>query len=102
MTVDRSGVLWVSLPPAGVYRLRDGTWTRFTGTANFPAGPALTEFTDVLGRVWFGFTGTASPSSTASGFCNSRWVTAFQVGERHRSLRTWSKSLARGRTRTAA
>ena len=57
MTMDRSGAMWISMPPDGIYRLKEGAWTRFTGAANFPAGPALSEFTDVLGRVWFGFTG---------------------------------------------
>ena len=57
MVMDWSGALWVSLPPDGVYRLREGTWSRFTGTPGFPTGPALSEFTDALGRVWFGFTG---------------------------------------------
>jgi signal transduction histidine kinase/ligand-binding sensor domain-containing protein len=45
---DRSGVLWVSIARAGVYRLADGKWSRY-------GEPAVSLTTGTDGRVWLGY-----------------------------------------------
>jgi signal transduction histidine kinase len=45
---DRSGVLWVSIVPGGVFRLVDGKWSRY-------GVPAVSLTTDSEGHVWMGF-----------------------------------------------
>jgi signal transduction histidine kinase len=45
---DRSGALWVSVPPAGVFRLADGKWSRY-------GEPAVSMTTDSDGRLWLGY-----------------------------------------------
>ena len=54
VTQDRSGGMWVSFGPAGLYRLKDGMWTKFGGRPDLTAG-SLVAFTDQAGRIWFGF-----------------------------------------------
>src|SRR5271166_5736904 len=56
ITQDRSGALWVSFGPVGLYRLKDGVWTKYGGQPNLPTSGVVIEFTDTLGRVWFGCT----------------------------------------------
>jgi len=51
---DGSGGMWVSFGPVGLYRLKDGVWTKNGGRSDLPTSGVLTEFTDTLGRVWFG------------------------------------------------
>ena len=53
-TQDQSGGMWVSFDAAGLYRLKDGIWTKFGGRADLTAG-SLIAFTDHAGRIWFGF-----------------------------------------------
>jgi signal transduction histidine kinase/streptogramin lyase len=48
ITKDRSGVLWVSIAPAGVFRLADGKWSRY-------GEPAVSLTTDSDGRLWLGY-----------------------------------------------
>jgi signal transduction histidine kinase len=48
ITKDRSGVLWVSIVRAGVFRLLDGKWSRY-------GPPAVSLTTDTDGRVWLGY-----------------------------------------------
>jgi signal transduction histidine kinase/ligand-binding sensor domain-containing protein len=56
MTSDQSGGLWVSFGRKGLYRLADGVWTPFGGHEDLPKTGVVSEFTDSLGRVWFGYT----------------------------------------------
>jgi signal transduction histidine kinase len=56
ITQDSSGGMWASFGPAGLYRLKDGIWTKFGGRTDLTAG-SLIAFTDQAGRIWFGFAG---------------------------------------------
>ncbi len=56
ITEDRSGGMWVSFGRHGLYRLADGVWTPYGGRQNLPKTGVVIEFTDSLGRVWFGYT----------------------------------------------
>lgn len=57
ITQDRKGGLWVSFGRYGLFRYADGKWTANGGRNDFPKTMSLSEFTDTVGRVWFGFTG---------------------------------------------
>ncbi|MEO8523735.1 MAG: two-component regulator propeller domain-containing protein [Caldimonas sp.] len=52
---DGIGALWISIQRLGVYRLKDGVWTRRGGIASMPPDGALTLATDSKQRVWFGY-----------------------------------------------
>ncbi|HVO60101.1 MAG TPA: triple tyrosine motif-containing protein [Terriglobales bacterium] len=54
LTEDGAGGIWVSFGRAGLYRFRDGVWTKNGGRSDLSAG-SLIAFTDSEGRVWFGF-----------------------------------------------
>src|SRR6516162_6296316 len=54
ITADRLGRIWVSFSPGGLYRLTNGVWTPLGGRTDFPKTDVMSEFTDSLGRVWFG------------------------------------------------
>ena len=56
ITEDRLGGMWVSIGSTGEYRLANGIWTLFGGhrELGLPGSSVLCEFTDNLGRVWFG------------------------------------------------
>ena len=56
ITEDRSGGIWVSFGRHGLYRLADGVWTPYGGRQDLPKTGVVIEFTDSLGRVWFGYT----------------------------------------------
>jgi PAS domain S-box-containing protein len=57
MTVDQQGRIWVSYGRHGLYRLANGIWTPYDGRDGLPHPSILiSEFTDNLGRVWFGYT----------------------------------------------
>ncbi len=56
ITRDRSGGMWVSFGRHGLYRLADGVWTSYGGREDLPKTGVVIEFTDSLGRVWFGYT----------------------------------------------
>jgi signal transduction histidine kinase len=56
ITQDRSGGMWVSFGRHGLYRLADGVWTSYGGREDLPKTGVVIEFTDSLGRVWFGYT----------------------------------------------
>jgi PAS domain S-box-containing protein len=56
ITGDQQGGIWVSFGRHGLYRLADGIWTPYGGRDDIPKKPILFEFTDSLGRVWFGYT----------------------------------------------
>ena len=56
ITQDRAGGMWVSFGPVGLYRLKDGVWTKYGGRRDLPTSGVVIEFTDTLGRVWFGYT----------------------------------------------
>ncbi len=55
ITQDPSGGIWLSYGGAGLYRLKDGIWKPFGGRHDFPTSTLITEFTDNIGRVWFGY-----------------------------------------------
>jgi ligand-binding sensor domain-containing protein len=56
ITEDQHGGIWVSFGRHGLYRLADGIWTPYGGRDDLPkTGSLLIEFTDTLGRVWFGY-----------------------------------------------
>ena len=57
ITEDRKGGLWVSFARYGLYRYADGSWAVNGGRNDFPKTSFMSEFTDTVGRVWFGFTG---------------------------------------------
>ncbi|HKX32467.1 MAG TPA: triple tyrosine motif-containing protein [Blastocatellia bacterium] len=56
VTMDPRGGLWVSFGRRGLYRLADGVWTPYGGREDLPRTGVVSEFTDSLGRVWFGYT----------------------------------------------
>src|SRR5262249_51234585 len=56
ITQDRRGGMWVSFGRHGLYRLADGVWTSGGGREALPKTGVVIEFTDSLGRVWFGYT----------------------------------------------
>src|SRR5262249_12600869 len=56
ITQDRNGGLWVSIGRHGLYRYADGSWILNGGRNDFPNTGVVSEFTDAIGRVWFGFT----------------------------------------------
>jgi signal transduction histidine kinase/ligand-binding sensor domain-containing protein len=56
ITQDRTGGMWVSLGRHGLYRLANGVWTPYGGRHDLPTTGVVCEFTDSLGRVWFGYT----------------------------------------------
>ena len=56
ITGDQQGGIWVSFGRHGLYRLADGIWTPYGGRGDLPkTGALISEFTDSLGRVWFGY-----------------------------------------------
>jgi hypothetical protein len=56
ITPDRNGGLWFSFGRHGLYRFADGAWISFGGRKDLPRTGVVSEFTDRLGRVWFGYT----------------------------------------------
>ena len=56
ITHDRRGGMWVSFGRQGLYRLADGVWTPYGGRKDLPTTGVVIEFTDSLGRAWFGYT----------------------------------------------
>jgi PAS domain S-box-containing protein len=57
ITEDRQGGIWVSFGRHGLYRLANGSWTSYGGRDDLPkTGILISEYTDSLGRVWFGYT----------------------------------------------
>jgi signal transduction histidine kinase/ligand-binding sensor domain-containing protein len=52
---DQQGGIWLSFGRHGLYRLANGVWTPYGGRDDLPkAGALIIEFTDSLGRIWFG------------------------------------------------
>jgi ligand-binding sensor domain-containing protein len=56
ITQEASGGIWVSFGPAGLYRLKDGVWTKYGGRSDLPTAGVVIAFTDGPGRNWFGYT----------------------------------------------
>jgi signal transduction histidine kinase/ligand-binding sensor domain-containing protein len=52
---DPHGAMWVSFGSRGLYRLADGVWTPYGGRKDLPRANVGVEFSDNLGRVWFGY-----------------------------------------------
>ena len=65
MTHDGSGGYWLSISGVGLYRLKDGTWTKYQPAPHLspaearklcPGSGALVSFTDHANRIWLGCT----------------------------------------------
>jgi signal transduction histidine kinase/streptogramin lyase len=56
ITPDRDGGMWISFGRHGLYRLAAGVWTPYGGREDLPKTGVVIEFTDNVGRVWFGYT----------------------------------------------
>jgi len=56
ITEDRLGGMWISFGRHGLYRFANGVWTPYGGRDDLPKTGVVIEFTDSLGRVWFGYT----------------------------------------------
>jgi len=56
ITQDQLGGLWVSFGRHGLYRFANGAWTSYGGREDLPKTGVVIEFTDSLGRLWFGCT----------------------------------------------
>jgi signal transduction histidine kinase/ligand-binding sensor domain-containing protein len=54
---DESGGLWASILGSGIFRLKDGVWTPFTGITGRPHGTAITIVRDRRNRMWFSYPG---------------------------------------------
>jgi len=54
MTQDHLGAMWVSFGRR-LYRYAGGAWALNGGRRDLPNAPVFVEFTDELGRVWFGY-----------------------------------------------
>ena len=54
ITQDPSGGMWVSFSGATLYRYAEGIWTLNGGRNDFPKQLIMIEYTDSVGRVWFG------------------------------------------------
>jgi signal transduction histidine kinase/ligand-binding sensor domain-containing protein len=58
ITEDRGGGLLISFGRYGLFRYANGVWTSFVPSKGLTKGGPLVEFTDNLGRVWFGYSGS--------------------------------------------
>jgi signal transduction histidine kinase/streptogramin lyase len=58
MALDKSGALWVSIIRAGVYKLKDGSWSASGAIAALPHGAAITIVRDHEDRLWFSYPGS--------------------------------------------
>jgi ligand-binding sensor domain-containing protein len=56
ITQDRFGGMWLSFGGRGLYRLSEGNWTPSGGRSDLANLIVISEFTDDLGRLWFGCT----------------------------------------------
>ena len=56
ITQDRFSGMWVSFGSHGLYRFDRKSWMPYGGRRDFPSSIVISEFTDDLGRVWFGYT----------------------------------------------
>jgi signal transduction histidine kinase/ligand-binding sensor domain-containing protein len=52
---DKSGGLWASLGLAGLFRLKDGAWTRYGGIAALSRSWVITIARDRRDRLWFSY-----------------------------------------------
>lgn len=57
ITEGPRGGMWISFGRNGLYRLDHGVWSADGGDEGLPKNDVVIEFTDHLGRVWFGCTG---------------------------------------------
>ncbi|WP_198651526.1 sensor histidine kinase [Dyella sp. C11] len=54
LAFDDEGTLWVSASAFGLYRWKDGDWSKETGNA-FPVGPPTRMLNDGQGSLWFAY-----------------------------------------------
>ena len=57
ITEGPRGGTWISFGRDGLYRLAHGVWSADGGHEGLPKNDVVIEFTDHLGRIWFGCTG---------------------------------------------
>jgi PAS domain S-box-containing protein len=55
ITGDQQGGIWASFGRHGLYRFANGIWTPYGDHDDLPKTGVIYEFTDSLGRVWFGY-----------------------------------------------
>lgn len=55
IAITPSNDIWLSLPPGGVYRLSNGTWSLNGDVPGLPNEPATRIVADEVGRVWLGY-----------------------------------------------
>ena len=100
---DRSGALWATVAVQGVFRVKDGTVTRYTADDGLPAGvyPVLE---DRLGNIWLGTfdnglvrfrEGRFTAYTTADGLSGNRVHSIFEDREGTLWVGTWNRGLNR-------
>ena len=57
---DNKGSLWAALAYQGIFRLKDGRWTRQAKTSDLPNPTPTLIVNDPDGRLWFGFFGNVA------------------------------------------
>ncbi|HWO38898.1 MAG TPA: hypothetical protein VNO32_59750, partial [Candidatus Acidoferrum sp.] len=55
ITGDQQGGIWASFGRHGLYRFANGIWTPYGDHDDLPKTGVIYEFTDSLGRIWFGY-----------------------------------------------
>jgi signal transduction histidine kinase/ligand-binding sensor domain-containing protein len=99
---DRSGALWATATGLGVFRVKDGTVTRYTAEDGLP--PAYPVFEDRLGNIWFGTfdnglvrfrDGRFTAYTTADGLSGNRVHSIFEDREGTLWVGTWNRGLNR-------
>jgi signal transduction histidine kinase/ligand-binding sensor domain-containing protein len=99
---DRSGALWATVAAYGVFRVKDGTVTRYTAEDGLP--PAYPVFEDRQGNIWFGTfdnglvrfrDGRFTAYTTADGLSGNRVESIFEDREGTLWVGTWNRGLNR-------
>jgi signal transduction histidine kinase/ligand-binding sensor domain-containing protein len=57
LALGKSGDLWASIPPAGVFRLKNGAWKPSGDIVALPRGSPITIVRDRRDRLWFSYPG---------------------------------------------
>lgn len=98
MTLDHGSTPWVSINRAGLYRLRDGHWSRLAPPNSDPSQlMPVSASTDGQGRLWFGYRNNliVTFDAAAEGDTGKQWGASdgLQIGHvtamLHQSDRTW-------------
>lgn len=100
---DRSGALWATVAVLGVFRVKDGTVTRYTAEDGLPYG-VYPVIEDRLGNIWFGTfdnglvrfrDGRFTAYTTADGLSSNRLDSIFEDREGTLWVGTWNRGLNR-------